>query len=46
MGAFSVKQVTRDEQGRLVELLRIAINPLRVRLVEENLPLTFASQED
>ncbi|MFI6801566.1 GntR family transcriptional regulator [Streptosporangium canum] len=37
---LAVERLSCDEQGRPVELLRIAINPLRVRLLEEDLPLT------
>ncbi|MFI6886729.1 GntR family transcriptional regulator [Streptosporangium canum] len=37
---LTVERVSRDEAGRLVELLRFVANPLRVRLLEEDLPLT------
>ncbi|MEV6861431.1 UTRA domain-containing protein [Streptosporangium subroseum] len=37
---LTVERVTRDDAGRLVELLRIVANPLRIRLLEEDLPLT------
>ncbi|WP_326822612.1 GntR family transcriptional regulator [Streptosporangium sp. NBC_01756] len=37
---LTVERVTNDAHGRPVELLRFVANPLRVRLLEEGLPLT------
>ncbi|MER6171388.1 GntR family transcriptional regulator [Streptosporangium sp. NPDC001681] len=41
--ALTVEQVNCDESGRLVELMRFIANPLRVRLLEEDLPLKAPS---